>query len=58
VSPAFGGDKSPGATAVRVYAFHLTALRSDAKVTNYLARRLVETQGKMPSLQPSAPTGK
>jgi hypothetical protein len=29
-------------------AAYLTALRSDAQVTNYLARRLVETQGKMP----------
>jgi peptidyl-prolyl cis-trans isomerase SurA len=29
-------------------AAYLTAVRSDAQVTNYLARRLVETQGKMP----------
>jgi peptidyl-prolyl cis-trans isomerase SurA len=34
---------------------YLTALRTDADVTNHLARRLVEGQGKMPSLQPTAP---
>jgi peptidyl-prolyl cis-trans isomerase SurA len=39
-------------------AAYLTALRSDAKVTNYLARRLIETQGKMPSLAPATPTAK
>jgi parvulin-like peptidyl-prolyl isomerase len=35
-------------------AAYLTAVRSDAKVVNYLARRLVESQGKMPSLLPFA----
>lgn len=35
-------------------AAYLTAARSDAEVTNYLARRLVEAQGKMPSLMPTA----
>jgi peptidyl-prolyl cis-trans isomerase SurA len=35
---------------------YLTSIRSDAKVVNYLARRLVEAQGKMPSLAPIAPT--
>jgi peptidyl-prolyl cis-trans isomerase SurA len=39
-------------------AAYLTAVRSDAKVTNYLARRLVESQGKMPTLAPSAPGNK
>jgi len=34
---------------------YLTSVRSDAKVVNYLARRLVEAQGKMPSLAPIAP---
>lgn len=37
---------------------YLTAVRSDAQVVNYLARRLVESPGKMPSLQPAAPSGK
>jgi hypothetical protein len=39
-------------------AAYLSAVRSDARVENYLARRLVETQGKMPNLAPSAPTAK
>ena len=30
-------------------AAYLTAVRSDAKVPHYLARRVVETQGKMPA---------
>lgn len=34
---------------------YLTALRTDADVTNYLARRLVESKGEMPSLQMAAP---
>ena len=29
---------------------YLIAVRTDAKVVNYLARRLVESQGKPPSL--------
>jgi peptidyl-prolyl cis-trans isomerase SurA len=29
-------------------AAYLTAVRSDARVENHLARRIVETQGKMP----------
>ena len=36
-------------------AAYLTAIRSDADVDNHLARRLVETQGKLPGLQPTAP---
>jgi peptidyl-prolyl cis-trans isomerase SurA len=37
-------------------AAYLTAVRNDAQVVNYLARRLVESQGKMPpTLQPAAP---
>ena len=39
-------------------AAYVTAVRSDAQVVNYLARRLVESQGKMPSVQPAAPAGK
>jgi peptidyl-prolyl cis-trans isomerase SurA len=39
-------------------AAYLTAVREDARVVNYLARRLVESQGKMPSVQPAAPGGK
>lgn len=35
---------------------YLTAARSEATVVNHLARRLVETQGRMPSLAPVAPT--
>ena len=34
---------------------YLTAARSDAQVVNYLARRLVESQGKPPGLQPAGP---
>ena len=37
---------------------YLTAVRTDAQVVNYLARRLIESQGKMPSLQLAAPGGK
>jgi peptidyl-prolyl cis-trans isomerase SurA len=36
-------------------AAYLTAIRTDAEVDNYLARRLVESQGKLPSLEPAAP---
>ena len=39
-------------------AAYLTAVQNDAKVVNYLARRLVESQGKIPSLGLAAPTGK
>jgi peptidyl-prolyl cis-trans isomerase SurA len=39
-------------------AAYLMAIRSDAQVTNYLAKRLVESQGKLPSLAPAAPAGK
>jgi parvulin-like peptidyl-prolyl isomerase len=34
---------------------YLTAARADADVTNYLARRVVEGQGKVPALLPSGP---
>jgi peptidyl-prolyl cis-trans isomerase SurA len=36
-------------------AAYLTAARSDANVTNYLARRLVEAQGKSPAVGIAAP---
>jgi parvulin-like peptidyl-prolyl isomerase len=36
-------------------AAYLTAARSDATVVNYLARRLVESKGAVPSLLPAAP---
>jgi peptidyl-prolyl cis-trans isomerase SurA len=39
-------------------AAYLTAVRTDAKVVNYLARRLVEAKPSMPTLQPSAPGAK
>jgi peptidyl-prolyl cis-trans isomerase SurA len=39
-------------------AAYLTAVQSDAQVVNYLARRLVESQGKIPSLGFAAPTGR
>ncbi len=34
---------------------YLTALQTDANIVNYMARRLVESQGKPPSLMPAAP---
>jgi peptidyl-prolyl cis-trans isomerase SurA len=39
-------------------AAYLTSVRSDAQVVNYLARRIVESQGKMPGTQPAAPAAK
>lgn len=39
-------------------AAYLTALRTDASVVNYLARRLVEANGAIPAFQPAAPGGK
>lgn len=39
-------------------AAYLTSLRGDAQVVNYLARRLVEAKGAMPSLQPTPPGAK
>jgi len=36
-------------------AAYLTALRSDADVTNYLAQRVVESQGKVPGAGAAAP---
>ena len=37
-------------------AAYLTTVRTDATVVNYLARRLVESQGKVPALGPLAPS--
>jgi peptidyl-prolyl cis-trans isomerase SurA len=37
---------------------YLTALRTDAQVVNYLARRLVDAQGRVPSLAPTPPAGR
>ena len=37
---------------------YLTAVRTDAVVVNYLARRLVESNGAMPGLLPAAPGSK
>lgn len=37
---------------------YLSAARSDAEVVNYLARRVLESQGKMPALTPPAPAGR
>ena len=39
-------------------AAYLTSVRSDAQVVNYLARRIVESQGKMPGTPPAAPVAK
>jgi peptidyl-prolyl cis-trans isomerase SurA len=39
-------------------AAYLTSIRNDADVQNHLARRIVESQGKVPSLQPAAPSGR
>jgi len=39
----------------RLRAAYINAVRSDAAVVNYAARRLVEANGKMPSLPLSAP---
>jgi peptidyl-prolyl cis-trans isomerase SurA len=39
-------------------AAYLTNIRGEAQVVNLLAKRLVESQGKMPSLMPSAPAAK
>jgi parvulin-like peptidyl-prolyl isomerase len=39
-------------------AAYVTAIRNDAQVVNHLARRLVESQGKMPTAQPAAPAAK
>jgi peptidyl-prolyl cis-trans isomerase SurA len=41
-----------------IRAAYLTALRNDAKVDNILARKVLETKGKMPSLAPAAPGAK
>ena len=37
---------------------YLTTVRSDARVENYLARRLVQSQGKLPTLAPAQPAAK
>jgi peptidyl-prolyl cis-trans isomerase SurA len=37
---------------------YLTAVQDEANIVNHFARRLVETQGKMPSLGPAAPNAK
>ena len=39
-------------------AAYLTAVRGDANVTNHVARRLVESKGIVPSLQPAVPAGR
>jgi peptidyl-prolyl cis-trans isomerase SurA len=39
-------------------AAYLTAAQSDAQIVNYLARRLVESQGKIPALGLAGPSGK
>jgi hypothetical protein len=37
---------------------YLTAVRTDADVVNYLARRLMESNGALPGLLPAAPGSK
>ena len=39
-------------------AAYLTAARSDAEIANYLARRLIESNGAPPTLLPAAPGSK
>ena len=39
-------------------AAYLTAVRNDAKVVNYFARRLLESKGQMPIAPLAAPTGR
>jgi parvulin-like peptidyl-prolyl isomerase len=39
-------------------AAYVTALRNDATVVNHLADRIIETQGKLPTLAPGAPGAK
>ena len=39
-------------------AAYLTTVRGDAQVNNHLARRLVESRGKLPGAQPAAPAAK
>ena len=39
-------------------AAYVTNVRNDASVVNYLARRLVESKGAMPSLLPATPGGR
>jgi parvulin-like peptidyl-prolyl isomerase len=39
-------------------AAYISAVRNDAVVNNVLAKRLMETQGRMPSLAPAAPGSK
>jgi len=39
-------------------AAYLTAVRGDANITNHFARRLVESKGILPSLQPAVPAGR
>lgn len=41
-----------------IRAAYLTNLRNDAAVDNIMAKRLLETKGKMPSLAPAAPGAK
>jgi peptidyl-prolyl cis-trans isomerase SurA len=66
------GQRDPSMPAVReqitqairarreqlLQAAYLTAMRNDAHVVNYLARRLLESQGKLPSLSFAAPGAK
>ena len=44
-----------GRRAQLLRAAYLTAIRADAKVVNYLARRVVESQGKVQGVAPLAP---
>jgi hypothetical protein len=39
-------------------AAYLTAAQSDARVTNYLARRIVESKGKLPAGPLTSPAQK
>jgi peptidyl-prolyl cis-trans isomerase SurA len=72
ISHESAGQRDPSMPAVReqitqtlrgrkeqlMRAAYLTAIRNDAKVNNYLARRLVESQGKLPGLPLASPGSK
>jgi hypothetical protein len=47
-----------GRKAQLLRAAYLTNVRSDAKVVNYLARRVIEADGKIPALDGGGPATK
>lgn len=51
-------DQLKGRKEQLLRAAYLTAIRNDAKVENYLAKRVVEGNGKLPTTPLAAPTAK